>query len=238
MDHRRLAFPERKPKRSSLRDLLRDPLRATLLGALVVMVIGTLRPWIHGWLPGIGDFTVSGFERAGDAAIILELGIVGVVLTGSDRAWNSRITPLVVGPLVIAVGCLLIVRIAWVEATEYLDSLNPRGGHGEILPWFWMTGLGAAVGTLAGAIAVWRARGRLSFNPGLTPSAVAAAVGAVAGAVFGFIAGTRIAELLTAGSIAGVASSVIVIVAVALAFLGAWVGAVGAASLARPSRRQ
>lgn len=239
MDHRRLRFPDpAPPKRTGLPPALRDPLRIGLLGGLGALAIGALLPWIRAWTPGQGSFEVSGFERAGDAGLVLELGLIALVLTWSDRAWNSRMTILVAGPVVLGIACVLVLRIAYGEAATFLRSLEPAGGYGSVQPGFWVTFGGAAVATVAAVIHVWRSRARLSFNLGLTAAAIAGTVGGVAGAIAGFIAGVRIAELVTAGSIAGVSTSVLVLLAFTLAFVGAWVGAVGGASLARTSRRQ
>lgn len=238
MDHRRLRFPDTAPpKRPGLPAVLRDPLRIGLLGGLVAVAIGALLPWIRAWTPGQGFFEVSGFERAGDAGLVLELGAIALVLTWSDRAWNSRITILVAGPALLAAACVLVLRIAYGEAATFLRTLEPAGGYGSVLPAFWVTLGGAVTATVAGAIHLWRARGRLSFNIGLTAPVIAGTIGGVAGAIVGFMAGVRIAELLTAGAIAGVSTSVLVLLSFALAFVGAWIGAIGAASLARTSRR-
>ena len=238
MDHRRLRFPDPPPpKRAALPGAFREPVRVGVLVGLAILAVGALLPWIRAWTPGQGFFEISGFERAGDAGLILELGLVAFALTWSDRAWNSRITILVAGPVILGVACVLVLRIAHAEAEEFLRSLEPAGGYGEILPAFWATLGGAGLAAAAGAAHLWWARGRLSFNLGLTAPTIAGTVGGVAGAIAGFIGGTRIAELLTGGAIAGVSTSVLILLSFALAFAGAWVGAVGAASLARSSRR-
>jgi hypothetical protein len=239
MDHRRLRFPDPEPrKRAGLPAVLRDPLRVNLLVGLLLLVIGALVPWIRAWTPGRGFFDVSGFEGAGDAGLVLELGAIAFVLTWSDRAWDSRTTILVAGPAILGAACVLVLRIAYGEAETLLRSLEPTGGYGSVQPGFWVTVGGAVVATVAAAIHLWRGRARLSFNIGLTAPAIAGTIGGVAGAVAGFFAGVRIAELFTAGAIAGVSTSVLVLLSFTLAFLGAWVGAVGAAGLARTSRRR
>jgi hypothetical protein len=238
VDHRRLKFPEPAPRaRRGLPQAFRDPLRIALLGGLLLMAIGALLPWIQAWTPGQGFFEVSGFERAGDAGLVLEIGAIALVLTWSDRAWNSRITILVAGPALLVAACVLVLRIAYGESVTFLRSIEPAGGYGSIQPAFWATVVGAVVATVAGAVHVWQSRGRVSFNLGLTAPALAGTIGGVAGAIGGFIAGTKIAELVTAGAIAGVSTSVLILLAFSLAFVGAWIGAVGAASLARTSRR-
>ena len=239
MDHQRLRFPDLpEPAPRSLPDAFRDPLRITILGCLLVMLVGDLLPWMRLWMPYRGFFETSGFERAGDAGLVLELALVILALTFSDQAWNSRTTVLVGGPVVLGAACLLVLRNAWADGSSYIRSLDVYGGYGDFLPWFWVAVAGAAIVTIGGAIHLWRSRRRLSFRLGLTRTAVAGAVGGVAGAVGGFVAGVRMAELLTAGEIAWVSTSALVLLAIFMGFLGAYVGAVGGASLARTSRRQ
>jgi len=233
-----LRFPDPvPPKRRRLRDTFRDRIRLALLVGLVLMLVGAILPWMRVWLPYQGFFDVSGFERAGDAGLILEFGALALVLTWSDRAWNSRTTILVAGPFLLGVVSVLLLRVAHGDANIYLGSLEPQGGSGSILMPFWVANGGAVLATIAGAVHLWRARARVSFNLGLTVPAIAGTVGGVVGAIGGFLAGARIAEQLTAGAIAGVSSSLLVVLAVLLAFIGGWVGAVGAASLAQSTRR-
>lgn len=202
------------------------------------MGAGAVLPWLETWRPYVGTVNVSGFERAGDAALILEAGGVAFVLTWADRAWNSRTTLFVAGPLVLTITCLLLLRVAHADAMIYLRSFDAYGGHGSILPGFWLTLVGAAAATIGAAAHLWRARRRLSFNPGLTVAAVGGAIGGVGGAIGGFMAGVTIAQLLTAGAIAGVVTSVLVPLAIALAFVGGWLGANGGARLVRSIRHR
>ncbi|MEO8468340.1 MAG: hypothetical protein ABI573_01585 [Chloroflexota bacterium] len=235
MTHHSLRFPEPTPrKRRSLRETFRDPVRAPLIVGLVLLLIGSALPWMRVWLPYNGFFEVSGFERAGDAGLLLELAAVALILTWSQAAWHSRITVIVAGPFILALVCALLLRVANGDANIYLGSLKLQGGNGSILPAFWAANVGAVVALIAGAIHVWRARARLSFNIGLTRQAVAGAVGGVGGAVAGFLMGTTIAQLLTVGSIAAVASSVVVVLGFLLAIIGGWFGAVGAFRLTAP----
>jgi hypothetical protein len=239
MDHQRLRFPdlpESTPR--SLPAAFRDPLRIAILVGLLVMLVGDLLPWLRLWMPYRGFFETSGFERAGDAGLVLEFALVILALTFSDQAWNSRTTVLVAGPVVLGAACLFVLRNAWADGTSYIRSLDLYGGYGDFLPWFWVAVAGAAIVTVGGAIQLWRSRGRLSFRLGLTRTAVAGAIGGLAGALGGFLAGVRIAELFTAGDIAWVSTSVVVLLSICLGFLGAYVGAVGAANLARTSRRR
>jgi hypothetical protein len=202
------------------------------------MAAGAVLPWLETWRPYVGVVHVSGFERAGDAALVLEAGAVAFVLTWSDRAWSSRTTLLVAGPLVLTITCLLLLRVAYGDGLIYIRSFDAYGGHGSVLPGFWIAAVGAGAATIPAAVHLWQARGRLSFDLGLTVPAVGGAIGGVAGAVGGFMAGVTIAQLFTAGAIAGVVSSVLVPLAIALAFVGGWLGAVGGARLVRSTRRR
>jgi hypothetical protein len=238
VDHRALRFPDlpaEQPRR--LPEVLRDPLRLTLLGGLVVLGIGTLMPWMLIWLPGRNFFEVSGFERAGDAGILLELGLVALALTWRDQAWHSKTAVLVAGPLIIGVACLFLLRVAYADAIAYFASLENAGGYGSLLPWFWIAIAGAIIVTVAGALEVWGARGRVSFRMPVTREAIGGTVGGLAGAALGFIAGVTIAGLFTEGDIAMVSTSAVVVLAIFLGFLGAWVGATTGAGLARSIRR-
>jgi len=226
------------PKRRSLRDTFRDPVRFALLVGLGLLLVGAALPWMRVWLPYQGFFDVSGFERAGDAGLLLEFGAVGLVLTWSERAWHSRVTILVAGPFLLGLVSALLLRVAHGDANIYLDSLTPRGGSGSISLPFWAANAGAVLAAVAGAMHVWQARSRLSFNIGLTVPAVTGAMGGVGGAILGFGAGTKIAELLTAGAIAAVSSSVVVVLSFVLAFIAGWVGAVGGARLGGAVRRR
>jgi hypothetical protein len=241
MDHQRLRFPDLPDPGSAswhLPAAFRDPLRITILVGLLVMLVGDLLPWLRIWMPNRGFFETSGFERAGDAGLVLEFALVILALTFSDQAWNSKTTLLVAGPVMLGIVCLFVLRNAWADGASYIRSLDVYGGYGDFLPWFWVAVAGAIVVTAGGAIELWRSRGRLSFRLGLTRTAAAGAIGGVAGGVGGFMAGIRIAELLTAGDIAWVSTSALVLLAIFLGFLGAYAGAVGATSLARTSRRQ
>ncbi len=239
MDHQRLRFPDLPPpSRRRLPAALTDRNRLLILSGLVIMGIGDVLPWLRLWLPYRGFFEVSGFERASDAGIILELGLAILALTWSDQAWNSRTALLVAGPAALGVACLILLVIAHGDAIRYIDSLHPSGGYGSILPWFWLTGAGAVVVTAGGSVELWRARGRVSFRVGISRSTIAGVAGGIGGAIVGFVAGAKIAELFASGPVVASSTSALVLLSLALAFVGAWVGAVGAASLARPSRRQ
>ena len=237
VERRRSSFPDpAAPVPRTLPSALRDRLRIALLAGLALATAGSLLPWIHTWLPYVGDVNVSGLERAGDAALILQIALVVFVLTWSDRAWNSRTTLLVGGPVALGVLGLLILRVAFGDATIYIRSLALYGGHGSIEPGLWITVAGMAIATSAGGIHLFRARARLSFRPGITWAAVAAAIGGAGGLVVGFTAGVWLAERLTAGALRVVSSSLVVVFALVLGFLGAMAGSRAASGLVRARR--
>jgi len=69
------------PRGSRTPAIVRDPVRlATLLGG-IGLFIGSVTDWAQVWLPGYGFQQVSSFERAGDGAIALVLGIVLIAVT-------------------------------------------------------------------------------------------------------------------------------------------------------------
>ena len=238
MAHERLRFPEpAPPERRSVPHALRDPLRAAILGAAVVTVVGAMLPFMRIFKPGTGWFDITGFQQTGDGGFVLELAIVAGVLVWVDGAWNSRIVALVAGPAVLGAACILILRDFYQTGLVYLDGLAGSGGHGGFEPGFWLAVAGAVALTATASTRIWRVRDRLSFRPGATMTSVAGIAGGVAGAVAGFVVGSSITPLLVHGTI-GQASTVAVIAAIALAFLGAWFGAVAASSAARAFGRE
>jgi hypothetical protein len=232
MAHERLRFDPPPPEARSLPNALRDPLRAAILAAVVVTVLGAMLPFMRIFRPGTGWFDITGFEQTGDGGFVLELAIVAGVIVWIDGAWNSRILALVAGPAVLGAASVLILRDFYQTGIVYLDGLKGSGGHGGFEPGFWMAVAGAVALTVTGSLAIWRARGRLSFRPGATVTSVAGIAGGVVGAILGFVVGSTIAPMLVRGTI-GQSSTVAVIAAIALAFLGAWFGAIAASSAAR-----
>ena len=211
----------RSPRR--MPPALKDPLRiATLLG-VALLILGALLPWIRAFRPGTGWFDVSGFEQAGDGGIVLELAILAGALVWSNRAWNSRMALVVAAPTVLAVTCLAIMRVSYETSLTFLRLLANAGGQGTLQVGFWLTILGGIVTAVAGAIAIWRARGRLHFSLGGAGRIIAGAVGALVGGAGGFIVGSQIAGLLTQGSVVG-ASAILITLAFALMFVGGWLG--------------
>lgn len=218
-------------------EALRDRLRFATLAATLLMIVGTVLPWIRAWRPGTGWFDVSGFEQGGDGGLVLELGLLAGVLVWSTRAWQSRIGPLVAGPGLAGVACLIVLRLWHENGLTFFRLLTNAGGHGSFQPGFWLTVLGAIGTTACGAIAIWRSRGRVSYAPGASAAGIAGALGGAIGAVGGFVAGSQIATLLTDGSPVG-ASGVLIVLAFAFAFGGAWFGAVAGSGIVRALRRR
>lgn len=202
---------------------LQDPLRTATLVGVAMLIIGSLLPWIHAFRPGTGWFDVSGFEQAGDGGIVLELAILAGALVWSNRAWNSRMALVVEAPALLAVTCLAIMRVSYEMGQTFLRLLANAGGQGTYQIGFWLTILGGIVTAVAGAIAIWRARGRLRFSLGGAGRIIAGAVGALVGGAGGFIVGSQIAGLLTQDSVVG-ASAILITLAFALMFVGAWLG--------------
>jgi len=241
MAHERLRFPE--PSRQAdprVPAALRNPLRVVLLAAAATVVVAAVIPWIHAWRPGIGWYDVTGFEGAGDGGFALELAVVAAAFVWSDRAWGSRMALIVGAPALLGAACAMLLNDFHQTGVTYLDGLRNSGGHGTFEAAFWIALAGSLLLLAGGGLAVWQARGRLTFAVDTRAAMIRGgfgAAGGVAGGVGGFIAGTRIAVLLTQGASTGATTSVLVLLSIALAFVGAWVGAIGGASLARSIRR-
>lgn len=238
MAHERLRFPApTPPERRSLPHVLRDPLRAATLAAILVTVLGTMFPFLRVFRPGTGWVDITGFEQTGDGGFVLELALVAAALVWIDGAWNSRVVALVAGPTVLGAAGLLILRDFYQTGLNILDSLRGSGGYGGFEPGFWVAIAGTLALTALGALRTWQVRERLSFRPGATMASMAGVAGGVVGAILGFIIGSTIAPLLVEGTV-GQTSTLAVIAAIALAFLGAWFGAIGATSIVRGFGRQ
>jgi hypothetical protein len=203
----------------------RDPIRLTLVAAAALIVIGSFFSWIEVWLPYRGWFDISSFEGASDGGITLELGAVLFVLAWSERVTGSRLAVLVTAPLVLAIAAVLDLRVASDSAHAYLDSIAASGGHGYLLPGFWMTVGGATLGTLAGVVRIWRVRHQVRWAIGIRLGTAATVIGGLIGAIVGFFSGITFGEHMTANTIGGVTGSVLILFAIGFAFAGAWLGA-------------
>ena len=241
MAHERLRFPEPglRPERK-VPAALRNPLRVVLLVAAAIVVGAALIPWIHAWRPGVGWYEVSGFEGAGDGGFALELALLAAVFVWSDRAWGSRMAIIVGAPALLGAASAMLLNDFHQTGVTYLAGLKNSGGHGTFEAPFWVALAGSLVLLVGGGLAVWQARGRLTFADDTRASMVRggfAAAGGIAGGIGGFVAGTRIAVLLTPGGTTGTTTTVLVLLSIPLAFAGAWVGVLVGASLARSFRR-
>jgi hypothetical protein len=217
---------EQSPRRGSrLHPAFREPARLALVAAGGVMALGSLLDWIEAWLPYRGTFSVSGFEQAGDGAITLVLSLLMVAFAWSEQASESRTPVVVAAPLALGVVGLLVLRDGYQEATFFLEDLATRGGHGFVLPGFWIALAGAAATTLVGAIRIWRLRDVVRFSFAVRWRTVLAAIGAVVGAVAGYLAGVGLTSRLLEGAMGGTLASVLILAAILGTILGAWVGA-------------
>jgi hypothetical protein len=190
-----------------------------------MLLVGSLLSWIEVYLPYRNWFEVSSFERAGDGLITLEISLLLIALAWSDRAAGGRIAPLALGPFVLGVAAAFVMRDAMGDALIYLDGLRINGGHGYLLPGFWLATAGAFTSTIAGAVRIYRIRREIKISVGLAPGPIAAVIGAVLGALGGFFMAVTVGGLLTKGAIATTIGSVVTLLTIALGFGGAWLGA-------------
>lgn len=230
MDHvepttRLSRFTPTARKGRGLHSAFRNPVRLTLVAATALLLVGSAVSWVEIWLPVRGWFDMSSFERAGDGGIILELALLLFAVTWSERAWDSRLAVLVAAPAAIGIVAVIDLRVAGETIQTYIDSLWTQGGHGYLLPGFWMTVAGATLATLAGVVRIWRARHETRWTIGIRRATVAGIVGGVIGAVVGFASGVTLGQHVTAGSSTGVTGSVLILFAIGFGFAGTWLGA-------------
>jgi len=228
MDHvepRLSRFTPTAPKTGRLHDALKDAVRLTIVASAVLLVVGSFLSWVEVYLPYRGWFEMTSFERASDGGITLELGLALFALAWSDRATGSRLAVLVAAPAVLGIVGILDLRVAADSLHGYLDSIVPSGGHGYLLPGFWMTVGGATLATLAGVVRIWRARRETRWAVGVRRATAGGFLGAVVGAIVGFVAGIAIGDRVGANSIGGAAGSVLVLFAIVFGFAGTWLGA-------------
>lgn len=218
---------------------LREPLRlATVVGS-VLLVAGAMSAWVEVWLPGRGWSEQSSFAGPNDGGITLELGLAIFAIAWAERLWSNRLAVLVAGPFVLGLIALLDLRVAFAAATTYLDgdSLHNSGGHGFLLPGFWLAIAGAALATLAGGIRIWRARHTTRWSIGVARSFAGAAAGGIVGTGLGFFIGITVGTRVTTGQIGGVTGSAMILFAIGFAFAGAWLGAATGSFIATRTKR-
>ena len=203
--------------------IARDPVRlATLLGG-IGLVVGSVTDWAQVWLPGYGLQQVSSFERAGDGAIALVLGIVLIAVTWSDGLATSRIPAVVLLPLGLGVAALACVKLGFDQDQAYIASLAGAGGYGSMLPGFWLT-LAASVLAVVGAAAhVARLRREVRFSVRMSSASLTTIGAGVAGAVIGIGAAVVIGEDFSTNPT--VTGSAVTFLSIILGLVGAWLGA-------------
>jgi len=191
--------------------VVRDPVRlATLLGGLG-LVVGSAMDWAQVWLPGYGFQEVSSFERAGDGAIALVLGIIIAAISWSDGVATSRVSVAVVLPLALGLAALACVKLGWDQDQAYIASLANAGGYGSMLPGFWLTLAAAILAVLGGAAHLFQLRREVSFAVSLS-SATLTTIGAAV--VIG-------EDFSTNPTVTG---SAVTFLSIILGLVGAWLG--------------
>lgn len=228
--------PTAKPTgRERIHPAFRDPVRFTLVVAGALLVVGSFLDWLQAWMPYRGWFTESGFAHAGDGVFTLELGLLILAATFSDRLTDARHVFAVTAPFFLGLIAVATLRASEGTLLIYLKSLETYGGHGSLIAGFWATVAGATLATLAGTVRIWRVRHEVRFHVGLQFRGVIAVIGGVAGSIAGFLGATLIGGLLTRGSMAGVSASVLILLGLAGALGGAWIGAWTTARLVPPA---
>lgn len=211
------------PRERGLPHALKDPVRLALVVAGVLLFVGSLLSWIEVFLPGHGWSEVSSFEQAGDGAITLELGLIIAAFAWADRVSESRLPVAVVLPLVFGLASLVLMKLGWDQAQSYLDSLKNSGGHGYMLPGFWIALAGAGLAVIGGAVALIRVRKEVRFQVHVSRSTAASTLGGAAGAVIGIGAAIVLGEDF--GTNATVTGSAVTFLSIVLGIVGTWLGA-------------
>jgi hypothetical protein len=204
--------------------VLTDPARLTMLVGALVVIVGTLTSWVEVWLPARGWFDLGAFTGS-DGGIALELGLVVLFFAWNEWASQTRLGEVIFAPLVFGILILLELRLAHSGALDYLASLRNSGGHGFILPGFWVTVAGGVLVVAGSIVRVWRRRHDMRWALHADWSLIGGTAGAVVGAIAGFVAGVTVANRLTEGGLSGVTGSVVVPFALAFMFFGAAAGA-------------
>ncbi|HEX7951169.1 MAG TPA: hypothetical protein VF494_12530 [Candidatus Limnocylindrales bacterium] len=210
------------PPERGLPHALKDPVRLALIVAGGLLFAGSLLSWIEVFLPGHGWREVSSFEGAGDGAITLELGLIIAALAFADRISESRLPVAVLLPLVLATASLALMKLGWDDAQAYLASLKNSGGHGYMLPGFWIALAGAVLAVLGGAVAVYRVRREVTFRVHVSRTTGASVLGGATGAVVGIGAAVVLGEYV--GTNATVAGSAVTFLSIVFGIVGAWLG--------------
>ena len=169
----------------------RQPARlAGLLGAAMLIVAGFF-PFAEGRVPRADGVivrqTLSGFDGAGDAAILLVLGLIALVILLNQGLAESSATILRFGPALLGLVAALITVTAWRESEDWIAELARNGNSGAVSIGIWLAGIGSLVLLLGGVVRSFSERDRASTEPSarLRPSRadLAEVAGAVAGGV-------------------------------------------------------
>ena len=203
--------------------MLRDPIRALVGAAAAVLLLGAFLPWVTGSLGYRPHFDVSGFQGAGDGAITMFVGLGMAVWTRRGGA-GSRGTLIALAPLVAGIAALLLTRVALQNAGILIASYEKQGGSGYVTWGLWLTGLGALLLSLGGALHAWRTRRWLSFRVSISRPDLWSTIGLAVGGVAGVIVARPIVELLVVTERAAVSASLQILAAIVLGFGGAGLG--------------
>jgi len=211
------------PRQRGLPHVFRDPVRAATLAAGVLLFVGSLLSWIEAFQPGLGWTDISSFARAGDGAITFELGLIIGLIAWADRTATSRIPAIIALPLILGLASLVLMKLGFDSAEEYLASLAHGGGYGYLLPGFYIALAGAVLATGAGAAAVLRARRHVSFAIEVRRQTLAPILGGALGAVMGMVAAVVLGEDF--GTDPTSTGSAVTLLVIILAIVGGWLGA-------------
>ena len=211
------------PQERRLPDALRDPVRLVLLAAGLGLFVGSAMSWAEYFLPGHGLQQISSFERAGDGAITLVLGIILLAVTWADRIAESKLPGLVLLPLVLGLASISLVKFGWDQDQSFLAGLANAGGYGYMLPAFWATLGAAALAVIAGGIHVFRMRGQVSYAIQVSSATMTTAASGLIGAVIGIGAAVVIGEDFSNNPT--ITGSAVTFLSIILGLVGAWLGA-------------
>ncbi|HEY6014919.1 MAG TPA: hypothetical protein VIU37_12965, partial [Candidatus Limnocylindrales bacterium] len=110
----------------------------------------------------------------------------------------------------------------WDDAQAYLASLKNSGGHGYMLPGFWIALTGAGLAVIGGAVAVYRVRREVRFRVHVSRATGVSVLGGVIGAVVGIGAAVVLGEDF--GTNPTVTGSAVTFLSIVLGIVGAWLG--------------
>ena len=126
----------------------RDRAAVLLVGAAVLLIVGSLLPWLVGRTEYLGVVAWSGVDGQGDGGILIAIGVLLVAYvrlrrTLLDVSPALRRTPLVLG---------VVAAVVWVIAVRHLVGLADEGEGGARLE---MGVAIAAAGAVLGLVGGW-----------------------------------------------------------------------------------